>query len=319
MRTYRLLVLTLVMAMTGPGCDDDHNPAASGGGAGSGGGGGGDLSVPDAGVIEHSCKHIDIVISVDGSGSMQEELSAMRDVVFPAFAQRLPNISSGLDDFRVGTIDACPSPADFHTRGAGSECNFAGGNRWIESSSPNLTAEFSCVGDIYQSDAGCTGNNDDEQPASAAAASLEQPFVDGLNAGFSREKALLVVVAITDEDEQPTTGAGTAADVYDRLVATKGDVKRMVFLGIGGSSDCDGTYGVAHEATKLKAITNLFIAESRGVFWDLCDGNLANGLERAFATIEEACEELPPPCVDDYDCPTGEFCGEQGACFPYVE
>jgi hypothetical protein len=238
------------------------------------------------------CRRVDVVIAVDGSGSMSEELRAMRDTIFPAFASRLGSIGGGLDDFRVATLDACPTPAAYHTRGKGGECNFHGGHPWIESASPNLQAEFACVGDVDTTSNTCTGDDDDERPASTAAASLELPFLTTENAGFARADALLVVVAITDEDEQPIPDM-TAQGVHDRLVATKGDVRRMVFLGIGGGSSCNGAYGSAQEATKLKAITDRFTAEQRGVWWDLCAGHLEDGLEQAIAIIESACAELP--------------------------
>jgi hypothetical protein len=253
-----------------------------------------DTSLPDAPPAASSCRLVDLVIAVDGSSSMSEELDAMRDVVFPAFAMRLPMIGMGLDNFRVGTIDACPDPANYHTRGNGGPCNFSGGQVWIDSTSPNLNAEFACVGDLYLDDINCSGSNDDEQPASAAAASLEPPYSTGPNLGFSRADALLVIVAITDEDEQPTPNR-TAQEVYDRLVATKGgDPKRIVFLGIGGSSSCDGAYGSADPADKLHAITDLFILQDRGVWWDLCVGNLEDGLDEAFEIISRACDELEP-------------------------
>jgi hypothetical protein len=165
----------------------------------------------------------------------------------------------------------------------------------MESSSANLTTEFQCVGDIYSGDSNCSGSNDDEQPASTAAASLEAPASTGPNAGFARDDALLVVIAITDEDEQPVPDA-TAQQVHDRLVAAKGgDVKRMVFLGIGGATNCNGVYGSADHAELLEQVTDIFIAEGRGVWWDLCVGQLEDGLGQAMAVIEEACDEFVPP------------------------
>jgi hypothetical protein len=106
-----------------------------------------------------------------------------------------------------------------------------------------------------------------------------------------------VIVAITDEDEQPAPVNQTAQEVFNRLVATKfNDPKRIVFLGIGGGQPggCDGAYGQADEAIKLRQITDLFIAQDRGVWWDLCDGNLEDGLDEAFEIISRACDELPP-------------------------
>src|SRR5690606_21927754 len=95
------------------------------------------------------------------------------------------------------------------------------GERWIDSNSSRLNEEFSCVADIYSGDYGpdipgtCTRDNDDEQPAHAAAMALLPPFIDNENAGFLRDDALLVIVAMTDEDE--TAIAPGADPIQDRL------------------------------------------------------------------------------------------------------
>lgn len=289
-----VLSSALVFACGDPGSISDNggngNGNGDGGGNGEFGDGGGELP-PEA------CRKIDLVFSVDPSGSMSEELDAMKSVVFPQFAEALIDVGDGIDDYRVGVIDACPSPADFHTRGESSaSCNFQSGMPWMTSDSSALTDEFACVGDIYK-ESSCSGENDDEQPIAAAIASLS-----GANPGFSRDDALLVVVAITDEDECPThpdcndTSPSRAEQIYDQLVAIKGDVRKMVLLGIGsrnGCSEADGAYGSADQSVLLNRITDLFIGESRGVFWDLCDGNLEDGLGEAIAVIDEACRNLP--------------------------
>jgi hypothetical protein len=273
------------------------------GGTGDGGGGGGDAGESFA------CKHLDIVFSIDPSGSMDEEMGAMGTEIFPGFADSLLDISQGLDDYRVGTLDACPDPAAFNTEGDISPvdsgnvaCTFASGQPWIEATPDTdpaaVKTEFTCVGQIDRIDNGngitagdCTGNNDDEQPASAVITALTAPFSTDQNIGFLRDEAVLVVIAMTDEDEQPTPDA-TAQDLYDGLVAAKGDVKDMVFLGIGGGAACTGVYGDAEEATKLHELADLFIAQDRGVWWDLCQGNLQDGLSEALTVIEQACDDF---------------------------
>ncbi len=265
--------------------DGDGDGDGTGNGDGTGGGNGESFA---------SCKHIDVVIALDNSGSMKEEKDAMRDIAFPGFANALINVAGGLDDFRVGALDACNRPANFHTRGLSGACNFHGGNTWMDSSSPNLVGEFKCVGDIDSSDMQCSGNSDDEQPATAAAEALEPAWTGPgkPNAGFLRDDALLVVVAITDEDEQPVPAAD-AQGVYDRLVAIKGDVNKMVFLGIGGASNCaNGAYGSAENAQKLQNVTQKFVDKQRGVYWDLCKGNLDQGLTEALSVISSACEDF---------------------------
>jgi hypothetical protein len=277
-----------VSASCGSVALEPGDSAGDNSGVPGGGGTGGDEA-------REGCRHIDLVIAVDNSSSMDEEKAALRDLAFPGFATALTEIADGIDDFRVGVLDACPTPASFHTRGVAGACNFQGGKPWIESTSTALVSEFKCVGDIDSSDSQCSGDNDDEQAATSATVALEPGMQKpGMpNAGFLRDDALLVVVAITDEDEQPVPNE-SAQQVYDRLVAIKGGVTNIVFLGIGGASSCSGAYGSANQAAKLKAVTDLFIAQGRGVFWDLCQGSLDEGLTQALTTIESACEDIVP-------------------------
>ena len=159
-----------------------------------------------------------------------------------------------------------------------------------------MQEEFACVGDLLVSDHECTDENDDEQPASSALCGLEDE--DGLNTGFLRDDAILVVIAMTDEDEQPTIdGVDEMGDLYDRFVALKGGVNNMVFYGIGGSTACEtGLYGgCLYAAEQLKSLTDMFIAQDRGVWNDLCATTpLEEGLDEVFAVIEEACDEFIP-------------------------
>jgi len=297
MRLCLTWILTASLAAFAPACGDGSlgDDDSGGGDGGHSGVDGGDNEFTDA-LTPETCKHVDVLFSIDPSGSMQEELTAMSTEVFPDFAAALIGVSEGLDDYQVGVIDSCPDPANLHTRGQSTgECNFYGGNAWIQSDSPNLETEFECVGDLY-TQSNCSGNNDDEQPASAACVALSAPWINNENAGFLRDDALLVVVALTDEDEQPVPSA-TAQQVYECLVGIKGDVKKMVFLGIGGGAPngCSpGTYGDAEYAATLNQITNMFIAEDRGVWWDLCAGSLGDGLTDAMEVIETACDEFPP-------------------------
>ncbi len=300
-----LASLLSVAALTACGSSDAANDGGGGGGGGDGGGGGefdGDGSLPSG-----ACKKIDLVFSVDPSGSMTEELAAMSSDVFPAFATSLRDVGDGLDDYRVAVIDGCPTPANFHTQGQSTaDCGFQSGEVWMDSASSALDAEFGCVGDIYKA-SNCSGDNDDEQPIGAAIASLTPPFRNGANAGFLRDDALLVVVTITDEDECPSfpncndTSNAKAMELYNAMVGIKGDVRKMVYLGIGGGlpNGCPesgagaGVYGAADPAILTDKVSQLFIGDNRGVSWDLCDGRLEDGLTEALQVIEQACRDFP--------------------------
>jgi hypothetical protein len=141
----------------------------------------------------------------------------------------------------------------------------------------------------------CTGNNDDEQPANTAADAVSPPFIDNENDHFLRDDAVLFVVAITDEDEQPVPNQ-TAQQIVDKYVEAKnGDIDSIVFLGIGGGSNCVGPYGSAENADMLKAVTQLFIDEDQGMFWDLCGGNLEMAFEMVLEKIDSTCQNFDPP------------------------
>ncbi|HEY5944878.1 MAG TPA: hypothetical protein VIV40_05275 [Kofleriaceae bacterium] len=270
--------LLAALLLTGCGASLGDPPA----GEGAGGDDGSDRGSP------LSCEHVDVLLAVDNSGSTQKEQLALIGA-FPGFSSQLRDVA-GLADFRVGLVDGCAQSASLHTRGMTGPCNFAGGHAWMESSSPSLVVELACVANIDSRDALCRGNDDDEQPVSTAAAALE-PTWSGAgtpNAGFSRADALLVVVAITDEDEHPIPSA-SARQLYDRLVAAKGS-SNVLFVGFGGESNCEGPYGSADDAEKLQDVTSLFAAKRRGVFWDLCGGQLDQGLRKAVAALDAACE-----------------------------
>ncbi|MCG8421070.1 MAG: hypothetical protein MJE77_24375 [Proteobacteria bacterium] len=295
------------------------------------GGGDGGNAEPDSGAtpevdaptpVDNACRHVDLLFSIDASSSMTDEIKALSDVVFPGLTTELNDfINRGaIEDYRIGVIDACPSPASLHSMGvdpmmgnAAKDCSFSTDKPWMDSSSPNLAAEFSCVTNMYTGDQSDLCEDDvmrwdnDERPAYAAATALSDEYLGsgGANEGFLRENALLVIVAITDEDEEvgnhvPDKTAN-ADQIYDKLIAAKGNnPKKMVLVGVAGATvtmndlplgpRChDGEYGEALQAIILKELTGKFVDQDRGVFWDLCKGQLENAVTQAIAVIEAGC------------------------------
>jgi hypothetical protein len=249
-----------------------------------------------------ACKKVDVIMAVDNSGSMQEEIDALRGPVFDSLPQQLLDVGNGIDDFHLAVVDACPKPALYHTHGDSGFCDYSTGNNWMVSDSPDLTGEFQCVSDMSPNgymdmpdDCEDSGDlkDDDEQPAWTAAESINAMNVAGANADFLRNDAVLFITAITDEDEELL---GTDVDtIVQQIVGAKGDIKNVVFLGVGGGSDCDGPYGGAIPADNLKAVTDQFVAADRGVWWDLCQGDLEGAFEAAIDVLDGACHEFVPP------------------------
>ena len=246
-------------------------------------------STADAYVVAEPCKKVDVLFVVDDSGSMAEEKVALAKEVFPAFARKLLDIGAGVEDYRIGVMDACPYVPFLHTAGMSGPCHFATGERWMDSADPDLEREFACVADIDGSDDVCGFSYEAEQPTTSAAASMEVPFRIGYNAGFLRDDAYLVLVTISDDDDLDYLGE-TPSELVARLVrAHGGNIHTMVFLAIAPSRDCDGVYGHGLAAPATMAIAREFGAAGQGFFWDLCKGNLTNGLDEAMAVIEAAC------------------------------
>ena len=274
-----------------------------------------------------SCKKVDVVLAVDNSSSMSQEHDALHGPVFDSFPQALLNVGNGLEDFRLAVIDACNDPPAFHNWGDQGDCEFSTGLNYMVSTSPRLEQEYRCVTEFpggspvfppvpdTNSHGGyegmpdhCTGSSDDEQPANTASLALSAEALGEFNSDFLREDAVLFVVAITDEDETPIPAA-SAQEIADRLVAAKGSINNVVMLGIGGigvpgqddddgeeeeDHECDGPYGSAKDATLLREVTAIFEAESRGLFWDLCQGDLEQAFAAAIELIDGACIDFDP-------------------------
>lgn len=262
-----------------------------------------DLGVPpDGGLQDKVCKKVDVILSVDNSGTMQEEISALRGPVFDALPQMLLAVGDGLDDFHLAVIDACPKPPYYHNRGKDGFCEFSTGGNYMVSSSPALAQEFSCV--TYLTTAGYNNvldecqdkdelKDDDEQPALTAADSVSPAAIAAANGGFLRDDAVLWVIAITDEDEE---GYGpNAQQLAQQLIDAKGgDISDVVFLGVGGTQSCDGPYGSAQAASFLQEITGIFEQEGRGLFWDLCQGDLPGAFAATMPIVNAACVDFIP-------------------------
>lgn len=257
------------------------------------------------GVGVSGCRRVDVVFVVDNSSSMSEEHEALQGPVFDSFPQTLLSINGGIDDFQLAVIDACPKPAYFHDTGASGACGYSTGTNFMSSASPALADEFACVsefstmGYMGMADA-CVDDgdlaDDDEQPGLTAARGVTGEAIMDPNAGFLRPDALLFVVTITDEDEA-LVDVGSTQEIFDQLVAAKGgDVDQIVYLGIAGGSACDGPYGSAEDAVRTRELAARFEAAGRGLFWDLCMGELELAFQTAIeGSVDEACQEFVPP------------------------
>ena len=263
-----------------------------------------DTEGEDEGSGTMGCQRVDVVLAVDNSSSMGEEIDALQGPVLDSLPAALLSVNGGIEDFQLAVIDACPKPAFFHDRGASGACDYSTGHNYMSSSSPDLVTEFACVTDFVADGFGAAPDeclddgdfdDDDEQAAWTSARSIAPDNLGAGNAGFLRDDALLFVVAITDEDES-LVDVDSADAIYEAIIAAKGgDVSRVVFLGVAGASACDGAYGSAKQADTMATVVDRFAMQGRGVFWDICQGDLEQAFLAAIADfVDPACEEFVP-------------------------
>lgn len=274
------------------------------------------VAVPDLPGEFVVCSKVDVLLVVDASATMAEELASL-PATFAEMQETLAlEVGEGIEDFHIAVINACPKPPNFHNYGAGdTDCQFPDNTNWLGSDAPKLDAQFACVVQLPPQDEAleakggtnggynslpdtCSDKQDeDEQPAWTAAKALDPGIA--ANAGFARSDALLLVIAITDEDES-LVGPDDAAEIHDAIVAAKGDAGRVVFLGIGGDEGgCSSAYGgdEVKDSMVLRQVAATF--GERGLYRDLCQKNgpdpIAAAFEEALTTVvDAACTQFVP-------------------------
>ncbi len=213
-------------------------------------------------VGNEGCARVDFLFVIDDLLSMEGEQAALT-AAFPAF---ITTIESTLptDDYHIMVVDtdaasrcgpnmrthetchaankhACMAIFDARdtTRGAGvvhpagafaanKVCTFPLGQRYLEASDPQLTANFECAAEVG------TAGDPKERPMDAmveAVSALPQA-PGGLQRRLPARDEAILVVTFTSDDEN-IEDLNTAQQTYDALVAAKGgDADRIVMLGL---------------------------------------------------------------------------------------
>ncbi|MEM7159416.1 MAG: hypothetical protein AAF799_41645 [Myxococcota bacterium] len=269
------------------------------------------------------CEKIDFLFVIDNSNSMSDE-QAQLVAAFPGFVDAIVDTLPDATDFHVGVtrtdvqgFDDTPTPdpsnpcayvmggllshgtePDDHS-GLGPDCGFSSGANYMVNS-PSLTAEFECVAPV-----GTRGNTGERQAeATLAALSPAAAQASECSEGFLRSDALLVVVVITDEDDDwsaPDTSPAVDVQAWtDELTAAKGGIEsNVVFLLISGGSPSWDTCGPldfgsmtgADDSPKLTAWAQNF---SNHVLGNVCEAGYEAYLQTAISTIETACIDFEP-------------------------
>lgn len=269
------------------------------------------------------CRKIDFLFVIDNSNSMSDEQQLLADA-FPAFVDAIENALPDATDFHVGVtktdvfgFDSSPTPDPANPcpytmggllshatepdgmSGIGSSCGFSSGENYMVNS-PTLAAEFSCAALVGTR--GNTGETQAEATLAALAPAATGP--GGCSEGFLRDDALLVVVLITDEDDdwsEPDADQATNVQAwFDGLASAKGGVEEnLAFVLISGGNPRWPTCAPLDLQTKTGADTSPGLTAwatrfSNHALGNVCEAGYDTALTDAISTIETACDGFDP-------------------------
>lgn len=286
---------------------------------------GGHAEAPDAEVgpsadasILQLCDKMDIVFVVDDSDTMREEQENLI-ANFPGFIDVLNEYDTQVGDrsldYRVAVtttsrqfdfmmdIDQVPLP--FEVNEEGDSGAFRRGcemeRPWIERDDGDPSETFSCVANVG------TGGSRYEMPLLATQLAFTDRILDGSNADFLRDDALLGIVVLTDEDDCSRAGNGftVSGDICDGpLMPTAGAIEFLdtlkgsrsrwaaaVIAGLG-PGNCTSELSNAEEATRLRD----FVEQTgdNAVMSSICEDDLSGALAEALETFKDACDSFEP-------------------------
>jgi hypothetical protein len=299
---------------------------------GESGGGGGEsgekLDVADgtAGMsggddMTQGCKKVDLLFVIDNSGSMADEQINLV-ASFPAFIDGMRTQLAETMGYHVGVISSDVYTGDTSclplqegalitaTLGVDSSnatCTpFVEGGRYM-TEQDDLESKFACAAQIG------TSGDGNERPMQALQAAISSPLIDagGCNEGFLRDDAILVVVLITDEEDDheidgcmqlPQMGsAGEPPEWFAGIVASKGgNEQAIVFLSLIGPTGadmcppldkCTGGIDGAEPSPRIVQLTDMF---TYGFIGPICQP-YGPFFEEAIGAIKSACDDFVPP------------------------
>lgn len=310
---------------TSTGASEDSAAASSGAGTSSTE----PQGIPDVGTPPDGgagpppgCKgKIDLIFTIDSSSTMWDQQQQIHSS-FPGFIATLEqdfadfdyhilsantagtwglpeceDCQEVCDEFPEFPCSAVPEACD-SIRGAGvtlpvgehasnKRCDLTSGRRYITAGQPDLVDAFTCIASL--------GIDGAEGVAETSVLALNDELnaEGGCHAGFLRDDALLVVVAIQDTFDQ--TSLGSAQDWANALIdAKRGNGDAVVLLVISNDiDDPDSLCGFTGTITehKLRTWTKLM---PHGLFRSMCVDDYASYFAEAAARIKTQCDVFAP-------------------------
>ncbi|MFV8756820.1 hypothetical protein ACNOYE_40265 [Nannocystaceae bacterium ST9] len=271
--------------------------------------------------MEEGCKKVDLLFVIDNSGSMEDEQVNLVNS-FPSFIDEIQVQLAETDGYHVGVIstdlyefnDGCLQEGAMITATGGTGASnmtcspFAEGHSYM-TELDDLDVAFSCAAQI-----GIAGDgNERGMQTMQAALSPGMNAPGGCNEGFLRDDALLVIVLITDEEDDhevdgcaqlPQPGSnGEPPGWFAGVVAAKAGVEsNIVVLSLIGPpgpdpavcptlDKCAGGILGAEISNRITQFTSMF---THGFIGRVCEPSYASFFQEAVAVIKSACDDFVP-------------------------
>lgn len=273
--------------------------SASGTGDGDGDSGGddseGDESTGGPVVDGMPCAGVDVVFVVDNTETMAEEQNRLISVASGFIGDlnaEIPSAAAG--GFHVGVLTT--DDATFKTTDReGASCGEFAEGPWM-SLGPDFAQQLACT--LNQ---GVAGDSDGRPMDSLLGALVDGTASGGPNEGFLRDDALLVVVVLTDQedDADPVEGGGSAgepsewAEALADLKIFKQNVAVFAVVGHPAPNACppfqwDGNTG-AEIATRIIDFAERF---PTNIIGDVCALQYSSQFSAAVDPLADACGNI---------------------------
>ena len=311
-------------ASGGTGGSSDPATSSDPSGGGPGGDPSGDPTDPTGastttGLPPDGCADVDVLFVVDNSGSMVEEQGRLAAAA-PAFMDELMSITGSVDphvmvinvepsshpcDFDCALFQTCNADPDYvcgevqepetcnDALGAGvggtssmDDCGFTSGGRFIDGTQPDLDTALNCALGV-----GTGSGSGTELTMQAMVEALDGPqLTRQCNQGFLRDDALLLVVFVTDEDDDAADSSGNPAEWKVRLVDAKGGGEQNIFvLGLFGDNEFATSLCLEEAEYSVRLSTFVGLWGSRGTTGSVCAPDYAPAFDELLGAVSAAC------------------------------
>ena len=200
----------------------------------------------------------DVLFVVDCSGSMTEE----RERLVEAFADFIENLTEDDGDFHIG-VTSCDVENPAHSG------HLLGTPAVLATDGPDALTDEQLIQAFNDriDDLGATCEGEQEAPLDAAYRALSEPLLSGSNTGFLRDDAKLMIVFVSDEDDQSMATSDFYIDFF-RSIKGMHNLHMLEVYALAGDlpNGCEGGSGgtSASAASRLIGVADACKPAKRG-------------------------------------------------------